>query len=491
MANNHMGDVEHGIRIIREFHAALKDLPVRVAMKFQYRYIDSFVHPAYRNRTDIKLIKRFTETMLSEADYLRLTSEVKSLGWSTVCTPFDEKSVALIEAHQHDVIKIPSCYFSDWPLLERVAQSKLPIIASTAGASVEEMDRVVSFFQHRDKNFAIMHCVAEYPTPDQDLQLNQIDIMRRRYATQLIGFSTHESPDNMASVQIAAAKGAALFEKHVAVPTDKYAINAYSATPAQARAWVQAALKAWEMGGVVDQPKPIPEKEKADLRALYRGVWAKKPIQVGEALTAENTFYAMPNVEDQLIGQDMSKYSQYVATKAIDLNEPCLTADFKHTELREWVQQTVRSVRALLQKANVRLPNKVEVELSHHHGQERFAEWGATILNVVNREYCKKIIVLLPGQQYPVHHHKAKDETLHVLHGKLELVLGETKETLKEGDVFPVERNADHSFASDVGCVFEEISTTYLKGDSYYEPEIYNNPRRKTYLTYWSDWAET
>jgi N-acetylneuraminate synthase len=67
------------------------------------------------------------------------------LGFLSICTPFDEKSVDLIDQQKFNIIKIASCSFTDWPLLERVVRSDKPIIASTAGASLEEIDKVVSF----------------------------------------------------------------------------------------------------------------------------------------------------------------------------------------------------------------------------------------------------------------------------------------------------------------------------------------------------------
>ncbi len=491
MANNHMGDVNHGLKIIRDFHAALKDLPFQFAFKFQYRYLDSFVHPQYKDRTDIKLIKRFTETLLSEDDYKRLRDEVKACGWLSVCTPFDEKSVALVVKHQHDVIKIPSCYFADWPYLEAVVQTDLPIIASTAGASLTDVDRVVSFLQHRNKNFAIMHCVAEYPTADQDLQLNQIEILRGRYARVPIGFSTHESPSNLDSIKVAVAKGARLFEKHVGVATDKYSLNAYSADPQQARQWVLAAQKAYEMCGVTG-PKPVSAKEAADLRALYRGVFAKEKILKGQTLNSSNVFLAMPCQDGQIIGQEFSKYTEYTAQTDIEPLAPVYHKDTKVVQLRDWVEKTIHQVKGILKAGNISLPNKVEVELSHHKGVENFQQVGGVIINIINREYCKKILIMLPGQSYPTHSHKVKDETLHILYGSVtvELEGGKTLE-LKAGDLFPVERGTSHAFKTTEGVAIEEISTTYVKGDSYYEAEIYENPKRKTLLTFWSDWMKS
>ena len=73
MANNHMGDTEHGLRVIAAFAEAVKAFPeFRFAFKFQYRELDTFIHPDFQGRTDIKYIKRFSETRLSREEFARL-----------------------------------------------------------------------------------------------------------------------------------------------------------------------------------------------------------------------------------------------------------------------------------------------------------------------------------------------------------------------------------------------------------------------------------
>ena len=233
MANNHQGDVEHGLSMIREIHDACEGFDFHFGFKFQYRDLDTFIHPDYRGRTDIKYIKRFSETRIGEDDFLRMKKEVEQLGFFSVCTAFDETSVETFEKHGFNIIKIASCSLTDWPLIEKISKTKSPIIASTAGVSFDDIDKVVSFFQHRNKNLSLMHCVAEYPTANENLQLNQIDLLRERYPKLAIGYSTHESPENLSGVKIAIAKGARILEKHVGLQTEKTPLNAYSATPAR------------------------------------------------------------------------------------------------------------------------------------------------------------------------------------------------------------------------------------------------------------------
>ncbi len=487
MANNHMGDVDHGlatIRALRESCAGFEDV-FDFAFKLQYRDLDTFIHKSWRGRSDIKLIKRFEETRLTDGQFRALLASMAEHGFRTVCTPFDENSVDRIEAHGIHTIKIASCSFTDWPLLERIARTDKPIIASTAAASLEEIDNVVSFFLHRGKDLTLMHCVAEYPTPDHALQANQIGLLKTRYPDCRIGYSTHESPDNTTAVMIALAKGATVFEKHVVLPTERYAANAYSATPAQVAAWLGAARRAMAMCGSGGRYTPSPV-ERESLHSLRRGAFARQAIAAGAEIDAGMVEFAFPSAEGQLTASEWSKYSRFTARTDIAEGQPVLRHAVEETRLRHHVMEAVVRVKGLLQAGRIVVPGKADLEISHHYGMERFAEFGLTLINVVNREYCKKLLVMLPGQTHPEQHHREKEETFVMLHGDLTLWLDDAETRVGVGDVITVPRGTRHKFFSREGCVFEEISSTHYKDDSYYtDPAIHENRNRKTLLTYW------
>jgi len=216
MANNHQGQVEHGRRIIEELARIAHAKGVRAAVKLQFRELDGFIHPAHRAGSANKHIGRFLSTKLAKEEFGRLVEETRKQGLVTICTPFDEPSVDMIVELGIEVVKIGSCSATDWPLIEKVADCDKPVIFSTGGLTMKEIDDLVSFFDHRRVPHAIMHCIAIYPTPDDRLQLNQIEALCRRYPDKVIGFSTHEDPGDFSPVQIAVAKGARIFERHVA-----------------------------------------------------------------------------------------------------------------------------------------------------------------------------------------------------------------------------------------------------------------------------------
>ena len=486
MANNHQGSVENGLEIIRQVAGVCQDFDFNFAFKFQYRDLDTFIHPAYLQSTSNKNIKRFGDTRLPKEHLLRLKNEAETNGFITICTPFDESSVDLIVQHGFDVMKIASCSLGDWPLLEKVARAGKPVIASTAGSDIEDIDRLVNFFTNRDINLAVMHCVAEYPTPNEGLQLNQINLLQKRYVSVPIGFSTHEKPDNLDAIKIAIAKNARIFEKHVGIDNPEYPLNAYSATPDQLRLWLQAAKDAYAICGVSDTRYVSTDKEKADLLALRRGLFARRPLTPGQALTKKDFFLAFPAVEGQLTAQNLSKYNEIIMDDSVAIDAPIMLEQVSIANNRASIERILAKVLDLVNEGKLMIPIGSASELSHHKGLSKFEECGATIINCLNREYCKKYIILLPGQSHPMHFHRLKEETFTVVFGEMEIEIDGIKTVLNIGESTTIERGAKHSFASLNGAIMEEISTTHRLDDSYYEENIIDVSReRKTsvYLT--------
>jgi N-acetylneuraminate synthase len=142
----------------------------------------------------------------------------------------------------------------------------------------------------------------------------------------------------------------------------------------------------------------------------------------------------------------------------------------------------------MLNTARIPLGHDFSVELSHHYGLERFHEIGCTLIECINRDYAKKLVIQTPGQWNPVHYHKKKDETFQVLHGVLEVELEGRKKILEPGDTLGIPPGVWHGFGTKTGVIFEEISTRSYNDDSFYvDREIAAMPReeRKTWLHNW------
>ncbi len=486
MANNHQGSAAHGIRIVDAIADVASEAGVRAAVKLQFRELDSFIHPAHRSGSGNKHIRRFLETRLGIDEFAAIVGAIRRRGLIAIATPFDEPSVETAVALGIDVLKIASCSAHDWPLLEAVAATGKPVICSTGGLSVANVDKTVSFLQHRGVQLALMHCVSLYPTPPDRQCLNHIEVLRERYPDIPVGFSTHERPDDDTTIRVAYAKGACLFEKHVGIPADGAALNSYSAAPEQVRHWLHAYRDAVALCGGAGRLVTGPEE--SELRALKRGVFAKRPVRRGATLIREDVFFAMPAGDGQL---DTSLWHEGLVADADYEAAAPLRASIRPVAPtpREIIYNTIHAVKGLLNQARIPVGYDVtSVELSHHHGLAEFGRVGCTIIECFNREYAKKVIVQLPGQRNPLHYHKRKDETFHVLHGVLDVDIEGNQRTLHPGDSLWVPRGIVHGFETATGAIFEEISTHAEREDSFYnDPIIAAMPleSRKTRLHNW------
>jgi len=195
----------------------------------------------------------------------------------------------------------------------------------------------------------------------------------------------------------------------------------------------------------------------------------------------------MPLHEGQLVSGDW--YDGIKADKNYAPNMP-VSENVANSELPadEIIYRIMLQVKGMLNKARIQIGKESLVEMSHHYGLERFREFGAVIIDVINRQYCKKLIIQLPRQKHPYHFHKVKEETFQLLYGDLEVELDGKRIKVQPGDTVLVEPGMWHKFHTLDGVIFEEVSTTHFNNDSYYEDErIARLPReaRKTVIPNW------
>lgn len=485
MANSHQGSVEHGIDIIHEMSKIARKYNIKAAVKLQFRNLDNFIHPDYKGRTDVKHIPRFESTRLTVEEFTQLVEAIHEEGLIAMSTPFDEDGVDWCMDMGVDIIKIASCSALDWPLLTKAATSHKPLIISTGGKTLSDIDKIYNFFTHRSCEFAFLHCVAEYPAPFERLQLDFIDKMNRRYPDITIGYSGHENPDDNMAPMLAIAKGAKILERHVGLPTETIKLNAYSMNPEQADKWVAAALQAKTMCGMKKSgEKYISQEELDSLNSLMRGVYLKHDVKEGDVLTYKDVFFAMPCHDKQMTSGEF--HDGVIANRDYKQNEE-FHGKRKVTDIN-LARSVIHDAKGMLYEAGIALGDDFEVELSHHYGMKHFRQTGAIIINIINREYCKKYIIVLPGQNHPTHAHKVKEETFQLLYGDLSVIIDGKERKMKPGDIQTVLRGEKHSFSSQTGAIFEEISTTHVKSDSYYDDSqisALDPMERKTYLRKW------
>lgn len=213
IGNNHNGSLDLAFRLIKEAKQVGVD-----AVKFQVKNIEKcfskeLLDSPYINENSFGKTYREHKIALefSEDQLRQIYDYAKKIGIICFSTPFDNDSVDLLERLDNPIYKISSFHVTDLSLIERICQTKKPIILSTGMSTIEEIDGAVDLIRKYTNQFVLLHCVSCYPTADEDVNLNVIPSLRNRYGCP-IGYSGHER--GVAISASAVALGACVIERH-------------------------------------------------------------------------------------------------------------------------------------------------------------------------------------------------------------------------------------------------------------------------------------
>lgn len=126
-------------------------------------------------------------------------------------SPFDETAVDFLEELNVPAYKVASFENDHYPLLEKIAKTRKPVILSTGITDLNDLKKIVKFFKLRKTNFALLKCTSTYPANPAKLNLNTIPDMIKKFKVE-VGFSDHTI--GISSSLAAVALGATIIEKH-------------------------------------------------------------------------------------------------------------------------------------------------------------------------------------------------------------------------------------------------------------------------------------
>ena len=211
IGGNHGGDVEVAFQMITEAaHCGAN------TVKFQKRanatlYTQALLDAPYENENSYGYTYGEHRAALefSGSTLQALADHAQAAGCPLFSTVFDERSADDL-AHWAPAFKIHSGGLTDIHLLHHVAAYGKPVLLSTGGGTLEDIDRAVDVLGACPH--AILHCTASYPLQAAEANLLCIVTLRERYPDTVIGFSSH-SP-GIAFSLVAYALGARIIEHH-------------------------------------------------------------------------------------------------------------------------------------------------------------------------------------------------------------------------------------------------------------------------------------
>lgn len=123
--------------------------------------------------------------------------------------------LSLLKLFTPDYLKVASRDLTNLPLLAAMAETKIPIILSTGMAGKKELDDALEVITHYHDDISILHCVSQYPTHPDNLNLNTILYLKEHYGKYHIGFSDHTI--GISAPVVAVGMGAEIIEKHITI----------------------------------------------------------------------------------------------------------------------------------------------------------------------------------------------------------------------------------------------------------------------------------
>jgi N-acetylneuraminate synthase/sialic acid synthase len=303
IGHNHQGSIEKAKKLIKAAYDSGAD-----AVKFQKRfnkelYTNEFYNRPYENENSYAKTygqhRDFLEFNFSE--FRQLQKYSRKLEIIFFATAFDKKSVDFLERLEVPCYKIASGDLTNLPLQEYIAKKNRPIFLSTGGGTFKDIDRAYKNINKINKKIIILHCTASYPADVEDMNLNIISELKKKYKRNLIGLSDHENGIDAAS--IAYMLGSRVFEKHFTLNRAwKGTDQSFSLEPYGLSKLIRNLNRIPKLLG--SNKKKFLKKEKNSIYKMSKTIVASHQLKKGQILKLDDLSFKSP-------GGGMKPYELY------------------------------------------------------------------------------------------------------------------------------------------------------------------------------------
>jgi len=228
IGQNHNGDVTIAKKLVDVVAAPVHedvfnlDLPPMNAVKLTKRDLNEELSVSQMNRpydSPNSFGKTYGEHRafleLSDEEHFEVYRYAKNAGLDFVETLCAKGCLSLLKLFTPDRLKVASRDLTNLPLLAALAETKIPIILSTGMSGKRELDEALEVITRYHSNISILHCVSQYPTAPDNLNLRTILYLKKHYGQYTIGFSDHTI--GISAPVVAVGMGAEIIEKHITI----------------------------------------------------------------------------------------------------------------------------------------------------------------------------------------------------------------------------------------------------------------------------------
>jgi N-acetylneuraminate synthase len=214
------------------------------------------------------------------------------IGIEIFSSPFDKTAVDFLENLEIPMYKIASMESGDIPLIKYIAKTQKPIIASTGSSTLEEIDELVGAVNSEgNKNLTLLLCTSAYPTPQDQVHLARMNLLRERYGVP-VGLSDH-TLGNSASLA-AVAMGATVIEKHFTL--DRNQGGPDSAFSIEPKELTELSIQISQIEEAVGNKEWRIQPDESESRRLRRSLIIVSDVKNGEIVTESNVKSLRPSI---------------------------------------------------------------------------------------------------------------------------------------------------------------------------------------------------
>jgi N-acetylneuraminate synthase/sialic acid synthase len=293
IGHNHQGSVEKAkemIRVAKESGANAAKLQKRDNRNL---YTESLYNKPYDHENSFGLTYGEHREALEfgKDEYQELVKFAKEIGITFFATAFDFPSADFLADLDIPAYKISSGDLKNIPLIKYIANLQKPMILSTGGGTMEDVQRAYDAIMPANSQLALLQCTASYPCEFEELNLNVITTFRDRFPNNVIGLSSHDN--GIAMVVGAYVLGARIVEKHFTLNRAwKGTDHAFSLTPTGLRKMIRDLRRIRiAVGDGVKRPY---ESETQPLSKMGKKLVAACHLPAGHSIRAEDVAIRSP-----------------------------------------------------------------------------------------------------------------------------------------------------------------------------------------------------
>lgn len=291
VGNNHNGDFDRAIALVDAAIAAGAD-----CAKFQMRKLDEVYRASSLSGKDDDLAVEYTLDLLRRFELptdqqKKIADYCAAKGIDYLCTPWDARSVAVLEGFGVQAYKVASADLTNLPLLARLAATGKTLIVSTGMSTTDEIRTAAGFLDGRNAAYVLLHCQSTYPAALHNIHLRFMETLREIHP--IVGYSGHER--GIAVSTAAVALGAIVIERHITLDREMEGPDhAASLEPGEFKALVSGIREVEAARGEKLAERALSQGELINRENLAKSLVAARDLSVGTVISESDIAVKSP-----------------------------------------------------------------------------------------------------------------------------------------------------------------------------------------------------